>query len=178
MGVTKEALEAAAEPMAQWPGARAVNASVDLADPGAENVNESLGRELVIEAAIGEPETQFPVRTAQGIRWCDIRVGNHVIEVDGRVKYLAEADGGFARTTADDVAWEERKRERLVRDEGLVVTRLYWEDYWGHRRVEAVRRVRADHADAVARFGPDLDERLAREAEAIRKQYGDRRRGA
>jgi hypothetical protein len=178
MGVTRAELLAAAEPMAQWPGARAVNASVEFADPGAENVNESLGRELVVEAGIGTPETQFPVRTAEGIRWCDLRVGNHVIEVDGKVKYLSEADGGLARKSGDEVAWEERKRERLVRDEGLVVSRVYWEDYWGARRASAVRRLRADHADSVARFGAELDERLAREAAAIKQQYGDRRRGA
>jgi hypothetical protein len=169
MGVSREALQRAAAPMENWPGGRAARTSVSLADAGAENPHESLGRHLVLEAGIGIPETQFPVRTSEGIRWCDIRVGNHVIETDGRVKYRSVADGGVATTSADEVAWAERKRERLVRDRGLVVTRIYWEDYWGDRRTSALHRLRADHADAVARHGAELHPELAREADAHRR---------
>lgn len=169
MGTPRSALQLAVAPMERWPGSRAARTCVSVADARAENPHESLGRHLVLEAGIGVPQTQFPVRTSQGVRWCDILVGNHVIETDGRVKYRSVADGGVATTSADEVAWEERKRERLVRDCGVVVTRIYWADYWGARRVAAIRRLQADHADAVARYGVELNPELARAAEAIRR---------
>lgn len=176
-GVTRAELEAAYAVMENWPGIRGAREAVALADAGAENPNESLARLLVMEAGIGVPETQFPVRTAKGIRWCDLRVGNLVIEAHGKIKALPRAAGGVADVGAAEVVWDERKRERLLRDERLGVSNLYWEDYWGARRAEAITRLRSDYADAVERFGAVLDERLAREAAAIRSQYGARRAG-
>ncbi|AKU15978.1 hypothetical protein VV02_09120 [Luteipulveratus mongoliensis] len=169
MGIARDELEHAHAIMRRWPGVRAARTCVELGDAGAENPNESLARELVLEAGIGVPETQFPVRTREGVKWCDLRVGNHVIEADGRTKYQSTDEGGVASKPADAVAWDERKRERLVRDRRLGVTRLYWEDYWGARRADAITRLRADHADSVARFGSTLPETMAREAEAIRR---------
>jgi len=175
MGVTRGELQIAVEPMENWPGSRAARLCVKLADPDADNVHESLGRELVYEAGIGTPDTQFPVRTSEGIKWCDIRVGNHIIETDGKIKVTSVADGGVATKSARDVIWDERKRERLVRDRRLVVTRVYWEDYRGERRQAAIRRLRADHADSVAQYGAELDPELAREAEEIRARTVRRR---
>jgi hypothetical protein len=175
MGVTRTELQHAVDPMENWPGSRAARLCVRLADPDADNPHESLGRELVYEAGIGDPDTQFPVRTAAGVKWCDIRVGNHVIETDGKIKIRAVADGGVADRSAGDVLWDERKRERLVRDRQLVVTRLYWEDYWGERRQAALRRLQADHADSVRLYGAVLSPDLAREAEAIRARTSRRR---
>ena len=175
MGVPRSALQVAVDPMENWPGSRAARLCVELADPGAESVLESLGRELVLEAGLGVPETQFPVRTPEGIRWCDIRVGNHIIETDGKIKLLAVAEGGVATKPAADVVWDERKRERLVRDRRLVVSRLYYEDHWGARRLAAIRRLQADHAESVALYGTELDPELAREAAEIRGRSGGRR---
>ncbi|WP_182481253.1 type IV toxin-antitoxin system AbiEi family antitoxin domain-containing protein [Nocardioides immobilis] len=172
LGVTKADLQIAVERMEHWPGARAARVCVDLSDPGAENAHESLGRELVYEAGIGEPETQFPIRTSEGVKWCDMRVGNHMIETDGKIKVLAVADGGVATKPAAEVLFDERKRERLVRDRRTVVTRLYWEDYWGQRRAAAISRLQGDHADSVRLYGAVLDPTLAREAEEIRALHG------
>lgn len=177
-GVPKTELVAAYTPMEQWPGVRAAYTSVGLSDPRAENPHESLGRHLVLEAGIGEPDPQFPIRTADGIKWCDIRVGNHIIETDGKIKYVAVADGGVADRPASEVIWEEKKRQRLVADRGTVVSRVIWEDYWGSRRQQAIQRLQADNAEAVRRFGRDLAPELAREAEEIRALYGVRRPGA
>ncbi len=174
-GVTREALKAAVESMQNWPGSRAARTCVDLADPGAESVHESLGRQLVWEAGIGTPETQFPVHTTAGVKWCDLQVGNHVIEVDGKIKVIPAAEGGVATKPANEVLWDERKRERLVRDRGLIVTRVYWEDYWSGRRTDAIRRLKADHAESVKLYGAVLDPELAREAEQIRAQESRRR---
>jgi hypothetical protein len=174
-GVSRAELEAAYEIMEQWPGKRAIETCVELADAKAENPHESLGRHLVLEAGLSDPDCQFPVRTVDGIKWCDIQVGNHIIETDGKIKLQPVEDGGVATKPAADVLWEQGKRERAVGDRGLVVTRVIWEDYWGRRRQEAIRRVQADHADSVRRFGRDLAPDLAREAAEIRKQYGERR---
>lgn len=175
MGVTRGELQIAVEPMENWPGSRAARLCVKLADPDADNPHESLGRELVYEAGIGVPETQFPVRTSDGVKWCDIRVGNHIIETDGKIKVTPVAEGGVATQSARDVMWNERKRERLVRDRRLVVTRVYWEDYWGERRAAAIRRLQADHAESVAQYGAVLDPELAREAAEIRARTVRRR---
>ncbi len=174
-GVSQAGLVAAYEPMEQWPGVKAAHTSVELSDARAENVNESLGRHLVLEAGIGEPDCQFPVRTDDGIKWCDIRVGNHMIETDGEVKFIPVAEGGVAEKPAHKVAWDEKKRQRLIGDRGTVVTRVIWEDYWGRRRPEAIRRLQADHEESVRRFGRDLAPELAREAAEIRARYGERR---
>ena len=111
MGVPRSELEAAYAPMDNWPNVTVARESVALADPRAENPHETLGRLLVIEAGIGQPDPQFPVRTAEGIKWCDIRVGNHVFETDGRTKYRPPEAGGVAVRPVDEIAWEERKRE-------------------------------------------------------------------
>jgi hypothetical protein len=174
-GVSQAELVAAYGPMEQWPGVRAAYSSVALSDPRAENVHESLGRHLVLEAGIGEPDCQFPVRTIDGVKWCDIRVGNHMIETDGQVKFRPTADGGVADKPAHEVAWDEKKRQRLITDRGTVVTRVIWEDYWGRRRDEAIRRLQADHEESVRRFGHELAPQLAIEAAEIRARYGERR---
>ncbi len=175
MGVPRAQLQLAVDPMENWPGSRAARMSVKLADPDADNPHESLGRELVYEAGIGTPDTQFPVRTSGGIKWCDIRVGNHVVETDGKIKVQSAAEGGVATKPASEILWDERKRERLVRDRRLAVTRLYWEDYWGERRAAAIHRLQADHAESVAMYGAVLDPVLAREAEQIRAQVSRQR---
>lgn len=174
-GVTRRDLLAAVAPTTHWPGSRAARWCVGKADAGAENPNESLARELVIDAGVGEPETQFPVMTDDGVRWCDIRVGNLVVEAHGGIKYLSPADGGVADRPAAEVLFDERKRERLVTAAGLVVCNLYWEDYWGARRAAAIGRLRAHHAEAVRRSGCELSPELERHAELLRAQYGGRR---
>ncbi|MDN5745042.1 MAG: type IV toxin-antitoxin system AbiEi family antitoxin domain-containing protein [Nocardioidaceae bacterium] len=123
-GASRADLEAAYAVMANWPHVRTVRECVALADVGAETPLESLGRLLVIEAGIGTPDTQFPVGTRRGLKWCDIRVGNHIFELHGAIKYRGVGAGGLATRAADEVIRAERVRERLIADQGLGVTRL------------------------------------------------------
>ena len=171
MGVSRGRMWDAVAPMHHWTGAPAARASVELADPGAQTVIESLGRELVHELGVGFPETQFPVQTARGVAWCDIRVGNHIFECDGRVKYLPLERGGVAVRDVDDVLRDEKQRQTLICAEGLGVSRLVWGDFWGDRRAEAAARLRAEYAVTAARFGSELHPRLAANAEAIRRSH-------
>jgi len=175
-GVTRAELWEAVSPMDQWPYSTHARSAIDLADPRAENANESLGRLMVREAALGEPDPQFPVRTAEGIKWCDIRVGNHIFECDGRIKFLPPERGGVAVRPVEDVLWDEKKRERLIAAQGLGVSRILFEDYWGSKRTMAIKRMQAEYAISEARFGLELDPRLARDATEIRARFGLRDR--
>jgi hypothetical protein len=147
--------------MAHWPGIVAARDAALLADPRAENAAESLARLLVLELGIGEPEPQFALLLHDRIVWCDLRVGNHVFEFDGRIKYVGRAHGGVAVRPADEVVWAEKERERLICAEGLGVSRIIWSDFFGSARERAVRRLRAEYAVTAARFGDRLPAHLA-----------------
>ena len=167
-GVTRDQLEAQLATMTCWPGITASREAVCYADPGAESMGESLSRLLLDELGLGVVETQFPVRTAGGTFWCDLRIGRHVFEFDGRVKYVRIEDGGLADREPSEVIWEEKKRERLLVAEGLGVSRIIWDDLWGRAREIAKQRLRAEYALTVNRFGAALPPHLAAYAREIR----------
>jgi hypothetical protein len=154
--------------MDNWRGIRPARQAVEYSDPGAENAAESLGRILVGELGIGAPETQFPVRVAGHVYWCDLRVGCHLFEVDGRIKYQRIEDGGVAERPLSEVIWEEKKRERAVCGVGLGMSRIIWEDFFGPARDQARARLRAEWDLTVQRFGTVLPESLAREAHQLK----------
>ncbi|HET6694654.1 MAG TPA: type IV toxin-antitoxin system AbiEi family antitoxin domain-containing protein, partial [Pedococcus sp.] len=52
LGASRHQLELALEPMRNWPHVKRARAAVDLADPGAESVGETLARTLVEELGI------------------------------------------------------------------------------------------------------------------------------
>ena len=147
--------------MTHWPGIVAGREAAHLADPRAENGAESLARILVLELGIGAPEPQFALLLHDRIVWCDLRVGNHVFEFDGRIKYLGRDAGGVATRAAEEVVWAEKDRERLICAEGLGVSRIIWSDFFGAARERAVRRLRAEYAVSAARFGEHLPPHLA-----------------
>ncbi len=147
--------------MAHFPGLIAARAAADLADPRSENAAESLSRLLVLELGIGEVEPQFAVWVDGRILWCDLRVGNLVIEFDGRIKYRGRSDGGVAVKSAEQVVWEERLRERDICALGLGMSRLVWSDLFGAARLRAQKQLMAEHAATVARFGTRLPDHLA-----------------
>jgi hypothetical protein len=179
-GTTRAALLEALVPMASWPYVVRARSAVEHADPRAENANETLGRLLVQELGIGPVDLQFPVAITGGVAWCDLRVGNHIFEIDGRIKYQSTDRGGVSDRDVSQVVWDERKRQRLVCAEGLGMSRIIWEDYWGVARKEAMARLRAEYAITLARFGPELSPRLAASAERLRAIHGlrDRAHGA
>jgi hypothetical protein len=175
-GVTRAQLEAAVAPMTYWSGVRRTRAAIDFADPRAESLVETMGRMLVERLGLGGVDLQFPFRVEDGrVLWGDIRVGRHLFECDGRVKYVSTAVGGLATRPVEEVVWEEKKRERLIHRVGLGVSRIIFEDYWPPHREAALRRMAAEYAETVARFGTTLPEHLAREAREIRGQRGLRR---
>jgi len=156
-GFPRDVLADAATAMTGWPFSLTVRAAVEDADDGAESVGETLMRELVLGCGLGATfETQFPVLTRRGVRWCDLRVGRQLFEFDGRIKYLAVEDGGVDDRELEQILWSERRRGVDVTDESFGLTRLVYADHWDGARVAAEQRIQRDYADTVARFGTEL----------------------
>jgi hypothetical protein len=139
LGVPRAELAAAYASMRCWPGVTSARSAVDDADPGAESVGETLTRELVAELGLGPIETQFPVLVGGGLHWCDMRVGCHLFEFDGRIKFRS-----------------------------IGMSRLTWNDFWGAARERAKRRLLAEYAVTEARFGRSLPARLEDSARRFR----------
>jgi hypothetical protein len=180
MGVTRGALEEAVAPMTFWPYSRRSRAAVDFADPRPDRVLETLGRLLVTALGVGEVDLQFPVQLESArIVWGDIRVGCHIFEAHGKLKYSPADLGGVADRPITDVVWDEKKRERQLHRQGLGTSAILFEDYWNPNRRHVLARMRAEYDDTVARFGSVLPEHLERNAREIRARLGSRRlRGA
>ena len=143
--------------MRSWRHVNRVRAAARGAALGAESPGESLARELAVQAGLsGDIITQFPVKTDTGVAWCDILVGCHVIEFDGRVKYRPPTSGGFATDGPDEVVWKEKVRERDIASHGLAVSRVFWDDCLGPRRTAAIDRLARAHGEACRRFGTSL----------------------
>lgn len=174
-GLDRGDLEAELELMRSWPQVTVARRVADNGDGGAESPAETLGRDLVVEAGIGPVETQFPVRLANGsVAWCDLRVGRHLIECDGRVKYQPMAAGGVAERPVTEVLWAEKDRQRLVCAEGLGMSRLIWSDYF-HGRRQAIAMLRREYQVTRDRFGDRLPPEMAGFAAELRGRFGNRR---
>jgi hypothetical protein len=172
-GSSRAQLHEAMSVMEYWPYMRRTRHAVDFADPGAETLLETMARIIVAELGLGPIETQFPLRLEGGrVVWGDIRVGCHLFEADGHVKYTPIEQGGLAADPPHKVVWAEKKRERDINREGLGVSRIVFADYWPPQRAEAKKRLRAEFDESVARFGTELPERLIRQAQDIRGYRG------
>lgn len=161
-GVPRSDLIAELERESAWPNIGPVREAIGFADDGAENLAESLTRILVGELDLGQIHTQFAVHIADGrIVWCDLRVGCHVFELDGRIKITPVARGGVATKSPEQVLWDERQRQQMVCAVGLGMSRLTWTDLFGLPRERAKTRLRAEYAVTEARFGSTLPAHLA-----------------
>lgn len=155
--VGRDALHSVVEQMRGWPWVRTVREVVELADPGAHNAAESAARSLVLELGIGRPQTQFGLTDGTRTVWCDLRVGRHVFEFDGRVKYTPVVDGGLAVDPAA-VVWAEKKRQDFVCGFKLGMSRITYADLYGAARQTARVRLSREYADTVDRFGTSVDD--------------------
>ena len=158
LGTTRSELESVIDRMTSWPNVNRTRTSLDLCDPGSESVFETLGRELVTELGFGRPQTQFGLSDGTRTAWCDLRLGRHVFEPDGRLKYRRPAEGGLADRDPEEVLWEEKLRQDWVCGFKLGMSRLVWADYWGARRPQALARLRREYLDTCDRFGTDIED--------------------
>ena len=127
-----------------------MDAALALADPGAESWLESAGRVLVASLGIGRPETQFGLRDGRRSVRCDLRVGRHVFEVDGMVKYGPTLTDDPRRTLR-----EEKARQDFITGFKLGVSRITAHDC-GPGWAAAQRRLLREFQDTCARWGTDM----------------------
>jgi hypothetical protein len=168
VGLDKADLEAELAVMRCWPEVTEARAGVDRARLGAESVGESVTRPFLEEIGLVDLDLQFPVSIGGRVAWVDLRVGCHLVEFDGRKKYLREERGGVADRPVEDIVWDERQRQLAVCRRGLGMSRLTWNEVMGPERRAAQRRVLAEYHESRARYGDVLPEHLAREAAEIR----------
>lgn len=157
------------EVMRHWPHVRTARKALDLADGRAESVPETLTRLLLLEMG-HTPDLQWPVACAGRVFWTDLRVGCHIIEVEGVSKLLPLADGGLATRPTREVLRARENRERLIRAEGLGVSRVGWDDLFGARRLHTLRWLAADIALSAQRYGSELPAHLRESAALIRRR--------
>ncbi len=91
--------------MTSWPYVCTCRSALAFANAGAESPGESLVRILLAEMGVLDVETQFAVPVPGGVRWCDLRVGRHVVEFDGKVQVRARAAGRLRRRRSTEVAF-------------------------------------------------------------------------
>lgn len=151
-GATRAQLRQAMDAMHCWPGSRVMRTCVDLADPGSESYLESEARVLVSGLGIGRPETQFGLTDGRRTVWCDLRVGRHVFEVDGRLKYEPDNPGEL---DPREVLWREKQRQDFIASFRLGVSRITHHDCHAGRR-EAERRLLREYAETCDRFGTSI----------------------
>lgn len=157
MGAVADDFHDTNERMWSWPGIRECRRAAEVADPGAETPGETLVRLMVLDLGLGIPPiTQFPVRTRAGVAFCDILVGCHVFEFDGRVKYDDNSNPESLSSSAAQVLWDEKVRERDVISNGLGVSRLFWTDCLPRNRLATMEQMRTDYAATLRRFGTEL----------------------
>lgn len=158
LGASKADLRDASLPWVSWPFVTVAREAIELSDPGSDSVGETLSRELVEELGFGRPETQFGLTDGHRRAWCDLRIGRHVFEFDGRVKYRRREDGGLALVSAEDTVWYEKQRQDWICGFKLGMSRIVWDDFWGAARERARERLRREVLDTLARFGDSIDD--------------------
>lgn len=143
-GADKMLIEEMAEASKGRNGAPRARRVVELMDPRAGSVAETLTRLALISMPIPSPRPQCPVRTREGTKyldfgWEDLRLG---LEVDGKAKY-------FDYRPTDQAVFDERHREKLIIAEGWTVLRTDWNestrepDRLRHRLMATMQRLRS-----------------------------------
>ena len=155
-GLTKGALRKAYEPMSCWRHVTVVRAAVDFADGRSESVGESLARVLAEEVGLGPVEPQFILVIDGRLVRCDLRIGRHIVEFDGKAKYRRVEVGGLATKDPGEVVWDEKQRQDKICGIGLGMSRIVWADFWGEQRVRAKARLLREYAATDARYGSSL----------------------
>lgn len=157
-GTTQAELDAVAESMAGWPYATVVKDAFASTSPDTDSVGETLALDLVSELGFGVPQVQFGLTADGRTAWCDLRLGRHVFEFDGRVKYQRVDEGGFASDSPDEVLWFEKKRQDWVCGFKLGMSRLVWDDHFGLARERAKTRLTREYVETCRLFGTDVSD--------------------
>lgn len=153
-GISRAQLSEVLSRMKSWPRSRTMRYCIEMADEGAETYLESQARDLVLELGIGRPETQFGLTDGHRHVWCDLRVGRHIFEPDGEVKYDEDNPSGDPPKV---VLLKEKQRQDFVTGFKLGASRISAHDC-GAGRAQALRRLTREFDDTCARFGTSIDD--------------------
>lgn len=124
-GASVDHLRAALEGRRGRRGTASARRVLDVADDGAESAGESVARLTLLGTGLPRPETQVPVRTADGVVWGDLGwyEWRLLVEYDGAGKYRRTGTDG-APGDPERVLRREKRREELIREAGWRVVRL------------------------------------------------------
>lgn len=156
-GVSRRALEAAAVPMRNWRHVTRVRESIALADGRCESPGEALAMLMLKQLKVGKVDLQFGLRDRSRTAFADLRIGRHLVEFDGWLKYLPEADGGFA-VTPEQALWEEKQRQDWLCGFKLGMSRLTWIDVQPDRWCQTQDRLLREILATNALFGTSIDD--------------------
>lgn len=160
-GTTVGELTSIADGMTSWPHVTVVKDVNASATAHTDSVGETLTEILVTTLGFGVPKHQFGLTADGRTAWCDLRLGRHVFEFDGRLKYFRVDESGLVLPTADEVVWFEKKRQDWVCGFKLGMSRVTWDDAFtviigGHALEQVQARLTREYLDTCRRFGTDI----------------------
>jgi very-short-patch-repair endonuclease len=132
VGATRADLEHVVRQQAGFKGVQVARRVVADSSPLSESAGETLTRHLLTRLPIPQPEQQVVVHTAYGehrldFGWREQKLG---LEFDGKTKYF-----DFAPTS--EVVFQERRREKALREDGWEFVRLEWSDLFKEEATRA-----------------------------------------
>ncbi|WP_248579335.1 type IV toxin-antitoxin system AbiEi family antitoxin domain-containing protein [Nocardioides sp. InS609-2] len=161
LGASHADLRRAIEPMTCWPGVRTARHAIGLADAKADGAGESLVRLMVHELGQGRPQAQFGLTGSARTVFCDVRLGRHIFEFDGQVKYEPPERGGLADDDASGVVWQEKLRQDWIAAHRLGVSRVVWSELMPPRWDATRARLAREYAATCRLFGTDISDLAA-----------------
>ena len=158
MGEPRRALRAAVAPMRSWPYVTVPRLAVEWADRRCENPGEDLTMLILKQLGVGLVEPQFGLQERGRVAWVDFRVGRHLVEFDGRYKYQREEIGGYADRSAEEVVWDEKRRQDWLCGFKLGMSRVVWADLRPDAWVATQGRLLREISDTNTRLGTSIDD--------------------
>lgn len=160
-GVSAEELGSVAGGMKSWPYVTIVNDVVASTTDKTDSIGETLTEILVTSLGFGVPFHQFGLTSDGRTAWCDLCLGRHMFEFDGRLKYFRVDELGAALQSADEVMWSEKRRQDWICGFKTGMSRVTWDEAFtivtGGPALERVQaRLRREYLDTCQRFGTDI----------------------
>lgn len=157
-GESRRALRAAVADMTNWPYVTVPRLAVEWADGRCENPGEDLTMLMLKQLGVGLVQPQFGLQEHGRVAWVDFRVGRHLVEFDGRHKYQRRDVGGYADRSADEVMWEEKRRQDWLCGFKLGMSRVVWSEVQPEVWAATQDRLHREIRDTDARFGTSIDD--------------------
>jgi hypothetical protein len=157
-GESRRALQDAVADMTSWPYVTVPRLAAEWADGRCENPGEDLTMLLLKQLGVGLVQPQFGLQERGRVAWVDFRIGRHLFEFDGWVKYQRQEAGGYADRSADKVMWEEKRRQDWLCGFKLGMSRIVWSDVQPDSWERTQDRLLREVLDTNARFGTSIDD--------------------